>query len=46
MAGSRLMLRLLLEAGLVPVSEMFAAQTEATNCCAVYGSAGATDVLL
>ena len=46
MAGSQLMLRLLLKAGLVPVSEMSAAPTEARNCRAVYGSAGATDALL
>ena len=43
---SRLLLQLLLKAGLVPVSEMRASTIEARPCCAVYGSAGATAVLL
>ena len=40
------MLKLLLTAGLVAVSEMRGAATETRNCCAVYGNAGATDALL
>ncbi len=46
MAGSRLMLKLLLKAGLVSAFEMRATRDGSKKCFAVYGSAGATAVLL